>query len=389
MRIGSICSGYGGLDIAVAAHYGATVAWHTERDPAAARILAHHHPDVPNHGDITAVDWRSVEPVDVICGGTPCQDLSHAGARRGMRAGTRSGIWASMCDAVETIRPAVVVWENVRGALSAAADSNVEPCPLCMGDAADVSLRAIGRVLGDLSELGYDASWGTVRASDAGAPHERARVFVVATDTDRAGPEGPQSDGGPHADADNDRRTGPGDQGGAQGSRGGRADAERLADAAPHTGGQRYGRRKDPRMVGRVGPASESSGRDPRAPRTVARDRSGTDAPDPHSGRLEGFGEPAGVAVSGAVPDGRDDTRWGPYAAAVRRWESVLWRPAPCPTEPSTGDRARLSPRFVEWMMGLPAGWVNDVPGVSRTDQLKALGNGVVPQQAALALRAL
>lgn len=78
---------------------------------------------------------------------------------------------------------------------------------------------------------------------------------------------------------------------------------------------------------------------------------------------------------------------FGPYEAAVRRWESLLGRPVPDPTEPHPGreNKRRLSPPFVEWMMGLPEGWVTDVP-ISRDDQLKALGNGVVPQQAAAAL---
>lgn len=74
--------------------------------------------------------------------------------------------------------------------------------------------------------------------------------------------------------------------------------------------------------------------------------------------------------------------RFGEYAGAVARWESVIGRPAPDATE-----RGRLSPRFVEWMMGLPEGWVTDVPGLRRPAQLKALGNGVVPQHAAEALQ--
>ena len=79
---------------------------------------------------------------------------------------------------------------------------------------------------------------------------------------------------------------------------------------------------------------------------------------------------------------------WGIYGAAIARWEAILGRPAPRPTEPGrTGER--LSPRFVEWMQGLPDGWVTDAPGLSRNAQLKALGNGVVPQQAAVALRLL
>lgn len=77
---------------------------------------------------------------------------------------------------------------------------------------------------------------------------------------------------------------------------------------------------------------------------------------------------------------------WGPYEPAIRRWER-LTRPAPPPTEPGAKGQPRLSPRFCEWLMGLPAGHVTGVPGITRNDQLKALGNGVVPQQAALALR--
>jgi DNA (cytosine-5)-methyltransferase 1 len=74
-----------------------------------------------------------------------------------------------------------------------------------------------------------------------------------------------------------------------------------------------------------------------------------------------------------------DGTDYGP---AIRRWEHVTDRAAPCPTEPGTRGNRRLSPAFVEWMMGLPAGWVTAVPGIPRKEQLKILGNGVVPQQA-------
>lgn len=77
---------------------------------------------------------------------------------------------------------------------------------------------------------------------------------------------------------------------------------------------------------------------------------------------------------------------WGEYGPAIERWEQVLGVPAPSPTEPGTKGQRRLSPAFAEWMMGLPAGWVTDPAlGLSRKEQLKALGNGVVPQQAAAA----
>lgn len=82
-------------------------------------------------------------------------------------------------------------------------------------------------------------------------------------------------------------------------------------------------------------------------------------------------------------------TNWGKFEPAIRRWEEVLGRPAPAPTKPDGKDGAhRLSSAFTEWMMGVPEGWITDV-GLSRNDELKACGNGVVPAQAALALRVL
>jgi DNA (cytosine-5)-methyltransferase 1 len=81
---------------------------------------------------------------------------------------------------------------------------------------------------------------------------------------------------------------------------------------------------------------------------------------------------------------------WGKFEPAIRRWEE-LTRPAPAPTKPDGKDGAhRLSAEFTEWMMGLPAGWITSPDlGLTRNEQLKACGNGVVPQQAELALRML
>jgi hypothetical protein len=82
-------------------------------------------------------------------------------------------------------------------------------------------------------------------------------------------------------------------------------------------------------------------------------------------------------------------TSWGKFEPAIRRWEQVLGRPAPAPTKPDGKDDAhRLSSKFTEWMMGLPDGWITDA-GLTRNEELKACGNGVVPQQAELALRLL
>jgi DNA (cytosine-5)-methyltransferase 1 len=85
----------------------------------------------------------------------------------------------------------------------------------------------------------------------------------------------------------------------------------------------------------------------------------------------------------------RTTTDWGKFEPAIRRWEAILDRPAPEPTKPD-GKEAnhRLSSKFTEWMMGLPDGWITGI-GLKRNDELKACGNGVVPQQAELALSLL
>ncbi|MFB6700237.1 DNA cytosine methyltransferase [Streptomyces rubiginosohelvolus] len=185
-RIGSLCSGYGGLDLAVEEVFGGSVAWHCQYDPddpaqEAAGILRHHLPHVPNHGDITAVDWTAVEPVDIVTAGFPCTDVSLAGELAGLHPGTRSGIWAHVALAISELNPRLVVIENVRGLLSAPAARSMGPDrrPVDPGQRTG-TLRGLGAVLGDLATLGFDAEWEVHRAADAGAPHRRERVFVLA-----------------------------------------------------------------------------------------------------------------------------------------------------------------------------------------------------------------
>lgn len=192
LTIGSLFSGYGGLDLAVEAVTGARPAWFVEFDEAPSKILAHHWPDVPNYGDVTKVDWRKMPKVDIITGGSPCQDLSAAGKRAGMTEGTRSNLWVNMREAINIIRPKLVVWENVAGALSAKATSesdrtdhepttsHLEPGTRRVGNQPDGHLRALGRVCGDLAEIGYDTRWTTLRVSQLGGCHHRARVFLIA-----------------------------------------------------------------------------------------------------------------------------------------------------------------------------------------------------------------
>lgn len=182
MKIGSLFSGYGGLDIAVSNVTGGQVVWHVEFDKAPSKVLETHYPDVPNYKDIRDVDFTQVEPVEILTGGFPCQDLSVAGKRAGLKEGTRSGLWSEFARAIETLQPKIVVIENVRGILNAKANSDLERCSWCMGATdSEPVLRALGAVLGDLASLGYDARWTSVRASDAGAPHRRERIFIVAS----------------------------------------------------------------------------------------------------------------------------------------------------------------------------------------------------------------
>jgi DNA (cytosine-5)-methyltransferase 1 len=181
LKIGSLFSGYGGLDLAVSAVTGGEVVWHCEWDDAPSKILEKNFPNVPNYRDVSKVDFTQIEKVDVLTGGFPCQDLSLAGKRAGLKEGTRSGLWIEFARAIEEQQPRLVVIENVRGILSAAAHSDLEQCEWCLGDgSAEPSLRALGAVAGSLVELGYDCKWAGVRASDAGAPHSRFRIFIIA-----------------------------------------------------------------------------------------------------------------------------------------------------------------------------------------------------------------
>jgi DNA (cytosine-5)-methyltransferase 1 len=181
MKIGSLFSGYGGLDLAVTKLTGAEVAWHCEWEDAPSQILEAHFPGVPNYRDVSKVDWHSVVPVDILTGGFPCQDLSNAGKRAGLQDGTRSGLWSEFHKAITIIKPKMVIIENVRGLLSAKADSGMEYGTEIMEQTdRGIVLRALGAVLGDLADIGYDAKWTGVRASEAGAPHQRYRIFIIA-----------------------------------------------------------------------------------------------------------------------------------------------------------------------------------------------------------------
>lgn len=105
LRVGSLFSGYGGLNLAVEEVFDARTVWFSEINEPVARIFAHHWPDARNLGDITTIDWHTVEPVDILCGGFPCQDVFSVGKVAGLAPGTRSGLWAHMATAAEVLQP--------------------------------------------------------------------------------------------------------------------------------------------------------------------------------------------------------------------------------------------------------------------------------------------
>lgn len=341
--IGSLFTGYGGLDmgVAMAVDSDARVAWTSDVEPGPCKLAATRWPDTPNLGDITKINWGDVEPVDIICGGSPCQDLSLAGKRAGMATGTRSGLWESMADAVETIRPRLVVWENVQGALSARAYSPVEQEPAMLGTRTNrPALRAAGRVAGDLASIGYSTAWRVVRASEAGAPHQRARFFLIG-----------YPDGQPW-------------------------DMRRPTTPRQAPGGRPL---REPAGPG-LGPLMPT----PQA--TYAPRSSPGYGPNLHEVVRDLLPIASKLEATALIPT------YGPYAPAIAQWEQVTGRSAPPPSTPTRreGGKPQLSARFVEWMMGLPDGHVTGPDlDLSRKRQLRMLGNGVVPQQAALAVHTL
>jgi DNA (cytosine-5)-methyltransferase 1 len=156
LTIGSLFSGIGGFELGLEwAGLGPTL-WQVEIDPKARLVLADHWPDVKRYEDVRTVGAATLERVDLVCGGFPCQDISSAGPRVGL-AGARSGLWYEFARVVEEMRPQWVVVENVGGNGSAWVDA----------------------VRGDLERRGYATLPVPLEAADLGAPYARARIFIV------------------------------------------------------------------------------------------------------------------------------------------------------------------------------------------------------------------
>jgi len=287
LKIGSLCTGYGGLDIAVESYFNAEMVWCAENDKYASKVIDKRF-NKENLGDIKRIDWASLEPIDILTAGYPCQPFSHAGQRKGEN--DKRHIWPDILKGISILRPRIIVLENVRGHLS----------------------LGFKEVLSDLAQNGYDARWSVVRASDVGAPHQRARLFIIA-----------YSEGG-------------------------------------RSGFQPIGSQKKQSEFGNYNEITSNT--------------------DCHA----------------CEESRRTDRELSGESIGVREWENSRKAGSKyrCSCEmarqeiPPTLDQGKLNVQFVEYMMGLPSGWVSDLD-LSRSQQLKILGNGVVPQQAYHALELL
>lgn len=541
MRIGSLCSGYAGLDQAAEQVTGGRTIWFCEYDAAPSKLLAHRFPHVPNFGDLKALEWAD-HPVEVLTAGYPCQPFSGAGKRLGTDDPRHLFPW--IVQGVERLRPPLLLFENVRGHLSLGFDI----------------------VLAELDRIGYDVRWTILRASDIGAPHGRARLWIAARDRSVGGWPRPVAqavarvidgvwcdphDGlfgaeplpvnkngsvpmwttgamvggtaweletslpaiggdllptpratrggsatetrdllptptcsdtngpGEHGDVGMDLRTAvnllptpvtgpnrvsrgaltgttpgcaakPGGQWSAPGLEQAleiaRGELPREFDSWDEVRGASASLLPTPTAGDAVGARNSTSGRQPDSqhhggdtlgdlvfdgrllPTPAARDyKDGEPSPadfrrnsppvaalltepdrllptpavnDMGAGKTieawddwveaqrakHGNGNGHGPSLSIEAQRYRDT--WGPYAAAIQRWER-LTRPAPEPTEPGAKGGRRLSRWFDEWLMGLPSGWITDVPGMTYQQAVKMCGNGVVSQCAAAAFTLL
>jgi DNA (cytosine-5)-methyltransferase 1 len=157
MTFGSLFAGIGGLDLGLE-RAGLTCRWQVEIDDYCQRVLTKHWPDVLKFRDVREVGAHNLEPVDVICGGFPCQDVSTAGRGAGIAEGTRSGLWRQFARIISELQPKFVLIENVPG----------------------LRTKGLDIVLQDLADADYDAEGHPVTASAFGLDHKRERLFIVA-----------------------------------------------------------------------------------------------------------------------------------------------------------------------------------------------------------------
>lgn len=156
MTVGSLFAGIGGFELA-AQWAGFTPVWSNEIDPFCCQVLRKNFKHRIIEDDIRNIGKHNLEPVDILTGGFPCQDISIVGKGKGI-TGERSGLWTSYYSIIDQLRPSYVVIEN----------------------STELLKKGFEKVLHPLSEIGYDVEWDCIRADEFGFPHQRNRVFIVA-----------------------------------------------------------------------------------------------------------------------------------------------------------------------------------------------------------------
>ena len=332
MTFGSLFTGIGGLDLGLE-RAGMECRWQCEIEAFPRLVLAKHWPNIPCYEDVRKIG-ADIEPVDLICGGYPCQPFSQAGKRGG--AEDPRHLWPEFARIIRLLRPRYVLLENVPGHLS----------------------LGFGDVLGDLAGLGFDAEWTCVRAADVGASHLRKRVFVVAN------ARGSKPLGLSSEQRGSLSTTGRGSEEVAYRAEGGRRELrqpswedgltdgrnEELVDSSRDARDGSHGQDGPRRGVCEAGDEladAASAGREEREPgrlRELSTEagREVHDRPELASGEL---GDPTGPRLLGREPQqafapGPGDDLW---TAILRE------RPDLAPAL-----AGRLNPRFVSWLMGFP-----------------------------------
>lgn len=365
VRVLDLFSGIGGVSLGLE-RAGFETAAFCEVDPFCRSVLARHWPEVPLRDDIRRLDATALRGIDMVAGGPPCQAASVAGKRRGHE--DERWLWDEYLRIVRDVRPAFLLAENVPGLVS------LRP-------------RGLDWILDELEAEGYACETVVVGADDAGAPHQRKRIWIVAraerrgwgdvADTPNRGHEGR------HGAAEEARSADAiGDDAGElpRGSRG-------LCDVAhPERDTLRQLEQRVP--GGRQGGVCDSG-------EAVAGES--CEVADSH-GRRRRSGrkpEPRGQqGTPGREPDGRGLGRTG----AAPRWPAGLGQPQHTWEPPRTVERpggmtedlfaeefgalpngSLLNPDWVETLMGYPIGWTRS-HCATRNDRLRALGNAVVPQ---------